>query len=65
MKPSRTLVLKKETLVELSTDELRGVVGGELTQQLTPNCPTRYCASTDLRCMFSQYMDPCVTDLCP
>ena len=34
----RTLHLKKERLVELSTDELRDVAGAEL--QATPLCPT-------------------------
>lgn len=57
----RTLVLKKETLHELGAEELRGVAAGA-----TQLCayPTRYCASGDLGCMFSQYVDPCVTDFC-
>ncbi len=33
----RTLVLKKETLSELTRDELTAVAGGALT----PKCPTR------------------------
>ena len=57
----RKLVLKKETLAELGSDDLRAIAAA---YDITPACPTRYCASTDLQCMFSQYVDPCVTDFC-
>lgn len=60
----RTLVLKKETLAELTPSELRNVAGGALT----PRCPTfdggcriptDHCVSL-LDCL-SQAMDPCLT----
>jgi 3-polyprenyl-4-hydroxybenzoate decarboxylase len=59
MKATRRLVLKKETLAELSTAELRDVAAAG--QQLTPNCPTYYCASGRLECMVSNYIDPCTS----
>lgn len=58
----RTLVLKKETLAELTTVELGAVNGG----QATPNCPpppTSYCASMRLTCLvgdISAAMEPCL-----
>jgi hypothetical protein len=58
----RRLVLKKETLAELSTAEL-GIVAGA-AQALTPNCPTNYCASGRPDCIgtvqeLSAAMNPC------
>lgn len=60
----RTLVLKKETLAELTTAELGSVAGGALTPRcptFEPGCriPTDHCVSvTD--CV-SQAIDPCLT----
>ena len=57
----RTLVLKKETLTELTSAELGGVAGG---QAATPNCPTNTCV-TFTTCAISRLMDPCLTeDVC-
>lgn len=63
----RTLMLKKETLVDLTPAEMRGVAGGALT----PRCPTfepgcrirtDHCVSV-LDCL-SHVMDPCVSAGC-
>jgi hypothetical protein len=66
MKSQRRLVLKKETLAELSTTELRDIAAGQ--QALTPNCPTNYCASGHLDCIttwnkITAAIDPCLTGL--
>ncbi|HVF05973.1 MAG TPA: hypothetical protein VNA20_14115 [Frankiaceae bacterium] len=58
--PLRKLVLKKESLAELTTGELLSIAGGA---PLTPNCPTKepLCYTVhDLRCFPSQIMYPCV-----
>jgi hypothetical protein len=57
MKNSRRLVLKKESLVELTTAELASVEGGA-----TQACPTNYCAP-DTRLCISRMIDPCVTGI--
>lgn len=63
----RALVLKKETLTELTPRELHEVVGG---YALTPNCPTHvdgcrvptdHCQSANYACLISVNMDPCVS----
>lgn len=62
----RTLVLKKETLTELTPRELGGIAGG---QAATPNCPTYddcriptdHCQSANYACLISVNMDPCLT----
>jgi len=59
MKATRRLVLKKETLAELSPAELRDVAGA--AQAITPACPTNYCASGRLDCVVSNYIDPCTS----
>jgi hypothetical protein len=58
MKNSRRLVLKKETLVELTTAELAAVEGGAYTQA----CPTNYCVPTRSACIISLLIYPCLTD---
>ena len=54
----RTLTLGKETLSELTADELGSVAGGALTPGC-PNLPTQFCAS-GLACI-SAALDPCPT----
>lgn len=51
MKPVRTLRLRREILVELANDELRGVVAaGSLRVECLPptltDCPNYYCTGT-------------------
>lgn len=61
MPSARKLVVKKEALADLRTDELRSLAAGA-----TPNCPptlqycSSYCGSRDLRCLVSQFIDPCL-----
>ena len=55
----RSLVLKKETLAELTPSELGSVAGGA-----TPNCPTNSCncyPTWDLGCRISDMMRDCLT----
>lgn len=62
----RTLVLKKETLTELSPGELGRVAGGNATPRCpTWECPipTDHCATINQRCI-SEVIDPCVTATC-
>ncbi len=40
MKPTKKLVLKKETLAELTTDELQAVVAGAASLSGCHECPT-------------------------
>jgi hypothetical protein len=54
----RKLVLHKDTLAELTTDELAVIAGGA-ERALTPACPTNYCASGT--CQISRLIDPCLT----
>jgi hypothetical protein len=49
---TRSLVLKKETLCELGTDELQSVGGG-----VTPT-------SNNIGCLVSLVLPRCITDLC-
>ncbi len=57
----RALVLKKETLVELTTDELRGVAGGV---RMTPACPSNYAQSCNIDCLASVIAGCGGTDVC-
>ena len=61
MTSARKLVMKKESLADLRTDEMRDLAAGA-----TPNCPatlqycSSYCGSRDVRCLISQLIDPCL-----
>jgi hypothetical protein len=63
MRNARKLVLRKESLFELSTDELRGVAGGAITPACptNPNCLSRIVNPCDTRTtqIVSQLIDPC------
>jgi hypothetical protein len=48
MTASRKLTLKKETLADLTSDELRGVVGGVFPSGTT--CPVKACMNSDYNC---------------
>lgn len=58
----RTLVLKSETLAELTAGELRAVAGGN-----TPDCASRGCYTVGAACFLSlaicEYTDV-LTDAC-
>ena len=65
MKPLRKLMLKKESLTELTTRELHGVAGGAATPNCpTQTCPSGWCGSDDVNCIVSQLIAPCLTDSC-
>ena len=61
MRTARSLVLKKESLTELSTAELEGVAGGGTTtvSNMISPCPTRTNPVCDL---VSRRVQPCLTD---
>ena len=55
MRPLRRLTLAKETLAELTTDELDAVAGGEATAL----CPTPECVTDYLERLISRAIYPC------
>ena len=56
MHHARRLVLKKESLTELGTDELVGVAAGAIT----PHCPSWQCYPTwHLTCRISDVLAEC------
>lgn len=55
---TRKLVLRRESLARLESDELRDLAGAAIT----PQCPTGYCRTIrPLNCYVSQLIDPCLT----
>lgn len=54
---SRKLTLKRETLSELSRDELRGVAGAAL-----PTLPAKACLASDQNC--APTLEPSCIDTC-
>ena len=61
----RRLVLKRETLTELTPRELDAVAGGATALCPTPECMTDYwCQSLDYTCLVSDQMRPCLTNPC-
>jgi hypothetical protein len=49
----RTLNLRRETLAELTADELTGVVGAAAQTLKGGSCPLLYCLSAEQRCSWS------------
>lgn len=71
MRISRKLVVKKETLGELSTSDLESVAGGTIVSNALPNCVSdmiRPCPThplTDPVCdAISRRVRPCLTENC-
>jgi hypothetical protein len=63
----RTLVLKRETLTEITPHELAGIAGAQAITPACPTvdrCPTDHCVSIDYTCLVSQYLDPCLSHPC-
>jgi hypothetical protein len=49
----RTLSIKRETLAELTADELTGVVGAAQATLKGGSCPLLYCLSAERGCSWS------------
>lgn len=71
MRNARKLVVKKETLGELSTSDLRSVAGGTIVSNALPVCVSvmvRPCPTnplTDPVCdLISDAVRPCLTENC-
>lgn len=57
MTTGRRLILKKETLSDLTTGELRGIVGGQNLSGTT--CPLRDCVKSNYNCV-PTFEDSCI-----
>ncbi|HVF04317.1 MAG TPA: hypothetical protein VNA20_05720 [Frankiaceae bacterium] len=69
MRTARKLVVKRESLGELSTDELGSVAGGSVVSALLAECPSDVVGGCPthfgrLCDPISRLVRPCVTDNC-
>jgi hypothetical protein len=69
MRTARKLMVKRETLGELSTDELGSVAGASVVSQIFAECPSNVVGGCPTHfgqiCTFvSNIMRPCVTENC-
>lgn len=69
MRIARKLVVKRESLGELSTDELGSVAGGSIVSQIFAECPSNVvggCPTHFGRICdpISNIMRPCITENC-